>query len=146
MSAETVKASFMSVMGKSIEKKQITIKQGKWRDACVEDAKKADGITAKNAKDIVTDNFLCSGGIEPNVDDIACKGDSGGATFVVPGNRMVQVGIVSWGVKDLCKNTRKPKSDSHTRDYHTSLFSPEVRKFLKRYLGDEKLGAPLTFL
>uniref|UniRef100_A0A673G2I9 C3/C5 convertase n=1 Tax=Sinocyclocheilus rhinocerous TaxID=307959 RepID=A0A673G2I9_9TELE len=116
------------------------------RDACVEDAKKADGITAKNAKDIVTDNFLCSGGIEPNVDDIACKGDSGGATFVVPGNRMVQVGIVSWGVKDLCKDTRKPKSDSHTRDYHTSLFSPEVRKFLKRYLGDEKLGTPLTFL
>uniref|UniRef100_A0A8C1WNM0 C3/C5 convertase n=1 Tax=Cyprinus carpio TaxID=7962 RepID=A0A8C1WNM0_CYPCA len=146
MSADTVKANFMSVMGKSIEKKQITIKQGKWRDACVEDAKKADGITATNAKDIVTDNFLCSGGIEPTVDDIACKGDSGGATFVVPGNRIVQVGIVSWGVKDLCKNNQKPKSDSHTRDYHTSLFSPEVREFLKRYLGNEKLGTPLTFL
>uniref|UniRef100_A0A8C1CUL8 C3/C5 convertase n=1 Tax=Cyprinus carpio carpio TaxID=630221 RepID=A0A8C1CUL8_CYPCA len=146
MSADTVKANFMSVMGKSIEKKQITIKQGKWRDACVEDAKKADGITATNAKDIVTDNFLCSGGIEPTVDDIACKGDSGGATFVVPGSRIVQVGIVSWGVKDLCKNNQKPKSDSHTRDYHTSLFSPEVREFLKRYLGNEKLGTPLTFL
>uniref|UniRef100_A0A673G2E3 C3/C5 convertase n=1 Tax=Sinocyclocheilus rhinocerous TaxID=307959 RepID=A0A673G2E3_9TELE len=135
MSAETVKASFMSVMGKSIEKKQITIKQGKWRDACVEDAKKADGITAKNAKDIVTDNFLCSGGIEPNVDDIACKGEFG----------FLQ-GDIIFGMKDLCKDTRKPKSDSHTRDYHTSLFSPEVRKFLKRYLGDEKLGTPLTFL
>ncbi|XP_016377010.1 complement factor B-like [Sinocyclocheilus rhinocerous] len=146
MSAETVKASFMSVVGSSIEKKQITIKQGKWRDACVEDAKKADGITAINAKDIVTDNFLCSGGIEPTVDDVACKGDSGGATFVVPGNRQVQVGIVSWGVKDLCKDTRTPKSDSHTRDYHTSLFSAEVREFLKRYLEDEKLGTPLTFL
>uniref|UniRef100_A0A672PDF8 Complement factor b, like n=1 Tax=Sinocyclocheilus grahami TaxID=75366 RepID=A0A672PDF8_SINGR len=146
MSAETVKASFMSVVGNSIEKKQITIKQGKWRDACVEDAKKADGITAINAKDIVTDNFLCSGGIEPTVDDVACKGDSGGATFVVPGNRQVQVGIVSWGVKDLCKDTRTPKSDSHTRDYHTSLFSAEVREFLKRYLEDEKLGTPLMFL
>ncbi|KTF85756.1 hypothetical protein cypCar_00005739 [Cyprinus carpio] len=54
-------------------------------------AKKADGITATNAKDIVTDNFLCSGGIEPTVDDIACKGDSGGATFVVPGSRIVQL-------------------------------------------------------
>ncbi len=47
------------------------------RDACVEDAKKSEGITAKNAKDIVTDNFLCSGGIEPTVDDIACKGEFG---------------------------------------------------------------------
>ncbi|XP_073680383.1 complement factor b, like [Garra rufa] len=146
MSSETVKASFMSVVGSKIEKKLITIKQGKWRDACVEDAKKAEGITANNAKDIVTDNFLCSGGTEPTVDDIACKGDSGGATFVVPGNRLVQVGIVSWGVKDLCQNTRKPKSDSFTRDYHTSLFSEKVREFLKRYLGDGKLGAPLTFL
>ncbi|XP_042566890.1 complement factor B-like [Cyprinus carpio] len=146
MSAETVKASFMSVVEKSIEKKQITIKQGKWRDACVEDAKKAKGINATNAKDIVTDNFLCSGGIVPTVDDVACKGDSGGATFVVPGNRLVQVGIVSWGVKDLCKNNQKPKSDSHTRDYHTNLFSPEVREFLKRYLENEKLGTPLKFL
>uniref|UniRef100_A0A8C2I9I2 C3/C5 convertase n=1 Tax=Cyprinus carpio TaxID=7962 RepID=A0A8C2I9I2_CYPCA len=146
MSAETVKASFMSVVEKSIEKKQITIKQGKWRDACVEDAKKAKGINATNAKDIVTDNFLCSGGIVPTVDDVACKGDSGGATFVVPGNRLVQVGIVSWGVEDLCKDTRKPKPDSHTRDYHTNLFSAEVREFLKRYLEDEKLGTPLKFL
>ncbi|XP_026051750.1 complement factor b, like isoform X2 [Carassius auratus] len=146
MSAETVKASFMSVIGQSIKKKLITIKQGKWRDACVEDAKKAEGITAKNAKDIVTDNFLCSGGTEPTVDDIACKGDSGGATFVVPGDRMVQVGVVSWGVKNVCKDNRNPRSDSNTRDYHTSLFSPEVRTFLKRYLGDEKLGTPLTFL
>lgn len=44
------------------------------RDACVEDAKQAEGITAKNAEDIVSDNFLCSGGIEPTRDDIACKG------------------------------------------------------------------------
>ncbi|KAI2643850.1 Complement factor B [Labeo rohita] len=146
MSSDTVKASFMSVVGNNIEQKLITIKQGQWRDACVEDAKKAEGITATNAKAIVTDNFLCSGGIEPTVDDIACKGDSGGATFVVPGNRLVQVGIVSWGVKDLCQNTRKPKADSHTRDYHTNLFSAEVREFLKKYLGDGKLGTPLTFL
>uniref|UniRef100_A0A672PB97 C3/C5 convertase n=1 Tax=Sinocyclocheilus grahami TaxID=75366 RepID=A0A672PB97_SINGR len=53
---------------------------------------------------------------------------------------------IGWGVKDLCKDTRTPKSDSHTRDYHTSLFSAEVREFLKRYLEDEKLGTPLMFL
>uniref|UniRef100_A0A8C1Z426 C3/C5 convertase n=1 Tax=Cyprinus carpio TaxID=7962 RepID=A0A8C1Z426_CYPCA len=149
MNNELVEAAFTSEMDtdnspKNI--KNIMIKLGKYRDACVEDAKKAKGINATNAKDIVTDNFLCSGGIVPTVDDVACKGDSGGATFVVPGNRLVQVGIVSWGVEDLCKDTRKPKPDSHTRDYHTNLFSAEVREFLKRYLEDEKLGTPLKFL
>lgn len=44
------------------------------RQACVEDAKKAERITAENAADIVTDNFLCSGGIDPTTDEIACKG------------------------------------------------------------------------
>lgn len=146
MSGDTVNAAFMTDRKKSIEKKLIKIKQGKWRDACVEDAKKAEGITAKNAVDIVTDNFLCSGGIEPTRDDIACKGDSGGATFVVPGNRMVQVGIISWGAKDLCARNPSASSDAQSRDYHTSLFSAEVRSFLKGYLGDGTLGTPLTFL
>ncbi|KAK7130981.1 hypothetical protein R3I94_016198 [Phoxinus phoxinus] len=146
MSADTVNAAFMTDRKKSIEKKEIKIKQGKWRDACVEDAKKAEGITAKNAEDIITDNFLCSGGIEPTRDDIACKGDSGGATFVVPGNRIVQVGIVSWGVKDLCARNPSASSDAQSRDYHTSLFSAEVLSFLKVYLGDGTLGIPLTFL
>ncbi|XP_048021311.1 complement factor b, like [Megalobrama amblycephala] len=146
MSAETVNAAFMTDRKKSIEKKLIKIKQGKWRDDCVEDAKKAEGITAKNAEDIVTDNFLCSGGTEPTRDDIACKGDSGGATFVVPGNRMVQVGIISWGVKDLCGRNPNAMSDSESRDYHTSLFSAKVRSFLKDYVGDGTRGTPLTFL
>lgn len=48
------------------------------RDDCVEDAKKADIFKKSNktfnAKDIVTDNFLCSGGISPITDHIACKG------------------------------------------------------------------------
>ncbi|XP_051732543.1 complement factor b, like isoform X2 [Ctenopharyngodon idella] len=146
MSAETVNAAFISERKKKIEKKFIKIKQGKWRDSCIEDAKKAEGITATNAEDIVTDNFLCSGGTEPNRDDIACKGDSGGATFVVPGNRMVQVGIISWGVKDLCARNPNAMSEPQSRDYHTSLFSAEVRSFLKDYVGDGTLGTPLTFL
>ncbi|XP_039549518.1 complement factor B-like isoform X1 [Pimephales promelas] len=146
MSADTVDAAFMTDRKRKTEKKFIKIKQGKWRDACVEDAKKAQGITAENAEDIVTDNFLCSGGIEPTRDDIACKGDSGGATFVVPGNRTVQVGIISWGVEDRCAGNPSASSEAHSRDYHTSLFSAEVRSFLKDYLGNGALGTPLTFL
>ncbi|XP_073727309.1 complement factor B-like [Misgurnus anguillicaudatus] len=145
LSAETVNAAFMSSIGVKIEQKDITIKQGNLWNDCIEDAKKAKGITATNAKDIVSHNFLCSGGIEPITDDVACKGDSGGATFV-PGARIVQVGIVSWGVKDMCTRSPKPKSEKDSRDYHTNLFSPEIRSFLKKYLGNERIGTPLTFL
>ncbi|XP_065143183.1 complement factor B-like [Paramisgurnus dabryanus] len=145
LSADTVNAAFMSDIGGKIKQKNIKIKQGNLRDACIEDAKKAKGITATNAKDIVSHNFLCSGGIEPTTDDVACKGDSGGATFV-PGARIVQVGIVSWGVKDMCAHSSKPKSEKDSRDYHTNLFSPEIRSFLKKYLGNERIGTPLTFL
>ncbi|XP_051536340.1 complement factor B-like [Myxocyprinus asiaticus] len=146
MSAETVPAAFLSDLKPNIERKDITIKQGKWRYDCVEDAKKAKNINAANAKDIVTDNFLCSGGIEPTRDDIACKGDSGGSVFVVPGSRIVQVGVVSWGVKDLCGQTLKPSSVKDSRDYHTNLFSPDIRSFLKLYTGNDEVGTPLTFL
>ncbi|XP_051533069.1 complement factor B-like [Myxocyprinus asiaticus] len=146
MSSETVNAAFMSDLKPEITRKDIKIKQGKWRDVCVEDAKKAKNINATNAKDIVTDNFLCSGGTEPTKDDIACKGDSGGAVFVLPGTRMIQVGVVSWGVKDMCKHNLKPDSVHDSRDYHTNLFSPDIRSFLKQYLGDGQLGTPLTFL
>ncbi|XP_065143181.1 complement factor B-like isoform X1 [Paramisgurnus dabryanus] len=145
LSAETVNAAFMSNIGVKIEQKDITIKQGNWWDACIEDAKKAKGIIATNAKDIVSRNFLCSGGIKPTTDYVACKGDSGGATFV-PGARIVQVGIVSWGVKNMCARSPKPKSEKDSRDYHTNLFSPEIRSFLKKYLGNERIGTPLTFL
>ncbi len=34
MSANTVKASFMSIIGKNIEKKHISIKQGQWVMIC----------------------------------------------------------------------------------------------------------------
>ncbi|TRY54168.1 hypothetical protein DNTS_034843 [Danionella cerebrum] len=147
MSGKTVGAAFMSKIEKyQIGEKTITIKQGNLRPACVEDAKRAKTITARNAADIVSDNFLCSGGTEPTVDDVSCKGDSGGATFMVPGSRVIQIGIVSWGVEDLCKGSSKPKSLPHSRDFHTNLFSPDIRSFLQLYLGNESLGTPLTFM
>uniref|UniRef100_A0AAY5F406 C3/C5 convertase n=1 Tax=Electrophorus electricus TaxID=8005 RepID=A0AAY5F406_ELEEL len=43
-----------------------------------------------------------------------------------------------------CKD--KTQSIETARDFHTNLFSPEVQAFLKKYLGDGKRGAPLTFL
>ncbi|TRY54159.1 hypothetical protein DNTS_034839 [Danionella cerebrum] len=142
LSKDLVDASFTSKM---IDKdrtprkiRNIIIKQGKHRDACVKDALKAEGISTTDAYQVVTKNFLCSGGTEPNQDDISCKGESGGATFV---------GIVSWGTKNLCtKDKIDAKSTTDSRDYHISLFSPEIQAFLKAYLGNDKTGSSLTFL
>ncbi|XP_039549516.1 complement factor B [Pimephales promelas] len=150
MSNELVEASFTSKMKGRIkvpEKiKDITIKRGKYRDACVEDAKKAEGVNVTNARDVVTDNFLCSGGNEPQTDDIACKGDSGGATYIRKKGRQIQVGVVSWGVKDICTTKEKyPVSQAHTRDYHANLFSADILSFLKQHLGNDTIGHPLAF-
>ncbi|XP_028838876.1 complement factor B isoform X2 [Denticeps clupeoides] len=138
------RATFMSPRR---EPKHVHLKLGAARESCIEDAKKAKNVTVKNARDIVTDNFLCSGGIEPETDYVACKGESGGAVFVERNSRSVQVGILSWGVKNLCtdSNNNKVLSDESSRDFHINLF--KVQPFLKKYLGDgTKDYAPLTFL
>uniref|UniRef100_A0A8C1AI14 C3/C5 convertase n=1 Tax=Cyprinus carpio carpio TaxID=630221 RepID=A0A8C1AI14_CYPCA len=146
---ELVEAAFTSDMDNDNSPKyikNIMIKLGKYRDACVEDAKKAEGLNVKNAREVVTDNFLCSGGNEPKTDDVACKGDSGGATYVNKKGRVIQVGVVSWGVKDVCKEKRRFISDADSRDYHSNLFSEEIRSFLKDHLENDRIGQPLTFL
>ncbi|XP_077089471.1 complement factor B [Siphateles boraxobius] len=149
MSNELVEASFTSKMELKthVPKKirNIKIKRGKYRDACVEDAKKAEGINVTNARDVVTDNFLCSGGNEPQTDDVSCKGESGGATYINKKARLIQVGVVSWGVKDICTKNPNPVSQAHTRDYHTNLFSADILSFLKEHLGNDTIGNPLTF-
>ncbi|KTF82448.1 hypothetical protein cypCar_00042322 [Cyprinus carpio] len=93
MSNELVKAAFTSYMETDHSPKHIKniiFKLGKYRDACVEDAKKAKGINVENAREAVTDNFLCSGGIEPETDDVACKGEDGGASYVNKKGRVIQ--------------------------------------------------------
>ncbi|RXN19432.1 complement factor B-like protein [Labeo rohita] len=116
------------------------------RDACVEDAKKAEGIIVENAREVVTDNFLCSGGTEPKTDDVACKGEAGGATYVNKKGRVIQVGVISWGVKNICKRRSGFTSASDSRDYHSNLFSEKIRSFLKEHLENDNIGNPLTFL
>ncbi|XP_026051751.1 complement factor B-like [Carassius auratus] len=149
MGNELVEAAFTSDMESDHSPKNIKniiFKLGKNRDACVEDAKKAQGIKVEDAREAVTENFLCSGGIEPKTDDVACKGESGGASYVVKKGRVIQVGIISWGVKDICRGSKKFTSDAVSRDYHSNLFSEKIRSFLKEHLENDRIGNPLTFL
>nr|AZZ09394.1 putative complement factor b/c2-a1 [Ctenopharyngodon idella] len=150
MSNELVEAAFTSQMEPTTDAprkiRNITIKRGKYWDACVDDAKKAEGINVTNAKDVVTDSFLCSGGTEPKTDNVACKGESGGATYVNKKGRLIQVGVVSWGVKDLCTKAKPdPLSQAGTRDYHINLFSEKIQSFFKEHLGNDTIGHPLSF-
>ena len=59
---------------------------------------------------------------------------------------LYQVGVVSWGLKDPCKDDLHDEELEDARDFHVDLFNPKVQEFLKKYLGDGTRGAPLTFL
>ncbi|XP_072517441.1 complement factor B-like isoform X2 [Salminus brasiliensis] len=150
LSKEYENAFFMSSKKNDkgdFKKNPIQIKQKDKRNACIEDAKKALNVSADVAKKIITDNFLCTGGQGLNhVDEVSCKGDSGGATFLQQTYRAIQVGVVSWGLKDLCSGPANYDELETARDFHIDLFNPKVREFLKKYLGDPEKGVALHFL
>ncbi|XP_030623983.1 complement factor B-like [Chanos chanos] len=140
-------AAFMTKDNTDIKKKNVTIKLRDARLACIADAKRVIKGVTDNEIAKITEQFLCSGGTEPKVDDISCKGDSGGAVVMERHSRVIQVGIVSWGVADLCKEKgeKLPQSEEHTRDFHIDLF--KVQDFLRKHLGKTDADyTPLNFL
>ncbi|XP_075887540.1 complement factor B-like [Nelusetta ayraudi] len=118
-----------------LQKKTVRAKLGDNRVACISHALQADGITTKKAEVAVTDHFLCTGGLEPERDHIACTGDSGGAVFKTFEHRTVQVGVVSWGTKKQCKGGGLVESNADSRDFHINLF--DVVDFLKSILAND---------
>ncbi|KAM6472546.1 complement factor B-like isoform 2-T2 [Liasis olivaceus] len=126
-------------------RRTVQIKNSEKKMACEEDAKNAKFYkNVTNIKDIVTDRFLCTGGQEPVLDPNTCKGDSGGPLIIQKRLRYIQVGVISWGVVDVCKGLsatcEKPYefqkgSPSFARDYHINLF--RVMPWLKEQLAEE---------
>ncbi|KAI3373651.1 hypothetical protein L3Q82_022242 [Scortum barcoo] len=78
---ELERLSFLTTAHGTVKEKDVHAKLGGNRDECIKHALQAPGITTTNPKDVVTDNFLCTGGQSPYRDHIACKGDAGGAVF-----------------------------------------------------------------
>ncbi|XP_070773244.1 complement factor B-like [Enoplosus armatus] len=138
--------TFLGRIRNWVQEKDVHAKLGDNRAGCINHALKAPGITTLNPKDAVTDNFLCTGGLSPFRDHIACPGEGGGAVFKNYEHRTVQVALVSWGNKNLCNTTNMVESDQTSRDFHINLF--RVVPFLKSILGndDQDDYAPLTFL
>ncbi|KAG8127650.1 putative Complement factor B protein, partial [Naja naja] len=101
-------------------RRHVQIKNSEMKLDCDQDARNAKlykNIT--DISDVVTDNFLCTGGETP-------------------------VGVISWGVTDVCGRhiaaCEEPekfqrRSPSYARDYHLNLF--KVIPWLKEQLADE---------
>ncbi|XP_047463236.1 complement factor B-like [Mugil cephalus] len=140
--------SFLTREEETVAEKDVHAKIGANRDECIKHALKAPEIPKNitSPEELVTENFLCTGGLEPVRDDVACRGDSGGAVFKNYEQRTIQVALVSWGTRDLCQIKNFPDPVKESRDFHINLF--KVVPFLKSILGNEQQDdyAPLSFL
>ncbi|XP_055984146.1 complement factor B [Sorex fumeus] len=134
-----VKALFVSEEKQLMIQKEVLIKHGDKREECEKDAKFAPGYgKIKHYSEVVTPRFLCTGGLSPYADPNTCKGDSGGPLFIHKKGRFIQVGVISWGVVDVCKEKRVPREKAaHARDFHLNLF--QVLPWLKEKLKNEGL-------
>ncbi|XP_078422704.1 complement factor B-like [Cetorhinus maximus] len=124
----TVPADFVKRDGRTEEVAYVTIKTADGvKEACEANAlQAAEYKNVTDVRKVVTERFLCTGGQE----DVSCKGDSGGALFINKKRRFVQVGVVSWGVINVCDAVKPDKQ--HARDFHINLFT--VVPWLKKKL------------
>uniref|UniRef100_A0A8C4RQ71 C3/C5 convertase n=1 Tax=Erpetoichthys calabaricus TaxID=27687 RepID=A0A8C4RQ71_ERPCA len=130
---DIVDAFFVTTENKDLKNMNVKIKlRNQPKRKCDEDALKAPLYSKlQDWKEVVTDRFLCTGGTDPEIDEVTCKGDSGGSLVIKRKRRAFQVGVISWGNKDMCAQKRK-SSDVDSRDYHINLL--EVQDFLKPHL------------
>ncbi|XP_077186998.1 complement factor B [Paroedura picta] len=134
--------------GLGLRRRTVRIKYGDQKHLCEEDAKKAKQYqNVTEASQVVTERFLCTGGAEPEVDPNTCKGDSGGPLIIAKRMRYIQVGVISWGVVDVCKNKAPSYCDQsrdifehapdHARDFHINIF--KILPWLRLELHEEGL-------
>ncbi|XP_003474001.2 complement factor B [Cavia porcellus] len=137
--AKDVKALFISEEQKKLTRKEVYIKNGEKKAGCEQDAKHATGYDKiKDISEVVTPRFLCTGGVDPYDDPNTCKGDSGGPLIIHKRSRFIQVGVISWGVVDVCYDRkRQQRVPAYARDFHVNLF--QVLPWLKEKLKDENL-------
>nr|AYU71031.1 complement factor B [Oreochromis niloticus] len=137
--------NFLTRTSNVVDLKDVHAKLGDNRYECIKHAVGVEGITADTLRDAVTDNFICTGGLQPFRDHIACTGDSGGAVYKNFEHRTIQVALVSWGSQQVCRDGGVKESKSNSRDFHINLF--KVVDFLKAVLGKQDMDyAPLEFL
>uniref|UniRef100_A0A4W5PWE4 C3/C5 convertase n=1 Tax=Hucho hucho TaxID=62062 RepID=A0A4W5PWE4_9TELE len=128
---------------KDAKRKQTHIHTGSKRPDCIKQAENTL-LTPHNTtlNEYVPDRFLCSGGSADYIDAVTCKGDSGGALFLLYKLRYFQVGVVSWGTKNVCEpQDRSDRPPPDARDFHISVF--HLLPWLKQHLGMELEFLPM---
>ncbi|XP_056139071.1 complement C2 [Lampris incognitus] len=125
------------------KRKETRVQTESNRVQCVEKAKQTlTKPTDVTVDEYIPDRFLCTGGSEGYQDSITCKGDSGGSLFLQHRMRYFQVGVVSWGTKEVCETSdpamigyQSDRPPPDARDFHISLFT--VVPWLRQHLGQE---------
>uniref|UniRef100_A0A673ZY10 C3/C5 convertase n=1 Tax=Salmo trutta TaxID=8032 RepID=A0A673ZY10_SALTR len=128
---------------KVAKRKQTHIHTGSKRLDCIKQAENTL-LTPHDAtlNEYVPDRFLCSGGSADHIDAVTCKGDSGGALFLLNRLRYFQVGVVSWGTKNVCEpQDRSDRPPPDARDFHISVF--HLLPWLKQHLGTDLEFLPM---
>ncbi|XP_037700708.1 LOW QUALITY PROTEIN: complement C2 [Choloepus didactylus] len=140
----SVPAHFVALNGSKLN---INLKMGMERDDCIKVVSQHTAMfpNLTSVREVVTDQFLCSG---TGKDDNPCKGESGGAVFLERKYRFFQVGLVSWGLYSPCvsanKNFRQrapPGRVPPPRDFHINLF--RLQPWLRQHLQDVLKFLPL---
>ncbi|XP_075042654.1 complement factor B-like [Mixophyes fleayi] len=138
LNKDLVRAMFITEVDAANKLRQmnVQIKRGNKRNGCLADAKKVKEFKdVPNIEDVVTENFLCTGGTEPQLDPQACKGDSGGPLIVPFKNRYIQVGIISWGTVISCKDYVRYQVPSGSRDFHADVF--QMLDWIKKVVKED---------
>ncbi|KAM5327499.1 complement C2 [Glossophaga mutica] len=136
----SVPAHFVALNGGKLN---VNLKTGTEWTSCIDVVSQEKNMfpNLTDIREVVTDQFLCSGTGE---DDNPCRGESGGAVFLERKFRFFQVGLVSWGLYNPCgnsdKNSRKRAPSSKVpppRDFHINLFrqQPWLRQHLEGVLN-----------
>lgn len=116
------------------DRKQTHIHTGKKRADCIKPAERIlTQATNVTLEEYIPDRFLCTGGTPSHQDHATCKGDSGGPLYLTKRMRSFQVGVVSWGIVDVCRATESDKNSA--RDFHISVF--QVVPWLQQHLATE---------
>lgn len=123
------------IHGKTLfTRRETLVETQSQRRGCVENGMKTlTEPTDVTVEEYITDRFLCSRGSSGYADALSCKGDSGGSLFLQKKKRYFQLGVLSWGTTDVCK--QGGRVPSHARDFHIDLF--QILPWLKQHLGQE---------
>lgn len=136
LSSSEMTVKFVTAQKEQNEIRHFTLMLDNKRDSCANGILQWGRFQKDDIPKIMRPRYLCT---EGDKGYSTCKGESGGAVYITKTFRNYQLGAISWGVYDACKQDKDrrppPKNNLVPRDFHISLF--EVQPWLKYHLKDD---------